>query len=196
MLCIINGTKWCSRGFKFYCQLRIERENMQRNVEIKAVVRNKEEIIKLAEQLSGSQGEILCQEDIFFKVPQGRLKLRKLNEQSELIYYQRPDASGPKMSELVSADVVNWKDTSALLDLALGRVGVLRKKRLLYFVGQTRIHIDEVENLGNFMELEVVLNSNQTLENGTEIANDLQKKLNVANEDLLAGAYIDMLLEK
>lgn len=63
----------------------------------------------------------------------------------------------------------------------------------MFLIGQTRIHIDKVEDLGNFMELEVVLNQCQTFEDGQQIAKDLQSKLEVKDEDLIDCAYIDLL---
>lgn len=63
-------------------------------------------------------------------------------------------------------------------------------------VDQTRIHIDAVEDLGNFMELEVVLQAEQTLEEGQTIARDLQNKLGVKDEDLIDCAYVDLLDKK
>lgn len=68
--------------------------------------------------------------------------------------------------------------------------------RKLYMVGQTRIHIDTVKDLGHFMELEVVLAPEQTVEDGQKIASELQKKLGVQNEDLIDNAYVDMLLKE
>lgn len=67
---------------------------------------------------------------------------------------------------------------------------------LLYIVGQTRVHIDNVQDLGHFMELEVVLQPEQTLEDGQIIARDLQQKLGVKDEDLITCAYMDLLREK
>ena len=60
-------------------------------------------------------------------------------------------------------------------------------------VGQTRVHCDRVEGLGDFMELEVVLNDDQTPEEGEAIAHDLMEKLGVQKSNLLKGAYMDML---
>ncbi len=79
------------------------------------------------------------------------------------------------------------------LSVALGVRGVVRKTRTLYLVGQTRIHLDEVAGLGDFMELEVVLHPGQTDEEGQAIARDLMTRLGVEEKDLLEGAYMDLL---
>ena len=73
-------------------------------------------------------------------------------------------------------------------------MGHVRKKRILYLAGRTRIHIDQVQDLGDFLELEVVLGENEDLEAGEAIASDLMEKLNVSHEQLIKGAYIDLLM--
>lgn len=60
-------------------------------------------------------------------------------------------------------------------------------------VGQTRIHIDSVQGLGDFMELEVVLRPDQTLEEGRKIADNIKTKLDVKDENLIECAYMDLL---
>jgi predicted adenylyl cyclase CyaB len=94
---------------------------------------------------------------------------------------------------------VETSSPSALKDAlaaALGVRGIVRKTRSLYLVGQTRLHVDEVEGLGQFMELEVVLRPEQNDAEGQAIADDLMVKLGVAESDLLEGAYMDLLEEK
>jgi predicted adenylyl cyclase CyaB len=71
--------------------------------------------------------------------------------------------------------------------------GVVRKIRLLYWVGQTRIHLDEVEDLGAFAELEVVLRPGQSEAEGLKIAENLAVELGIREEDLVEGAYIDLM---
>ncbi|MPC10258.1 Adenylate cyclase CyaB [Portunus trituberculatus] len=170
---------------------------MPRNTEIKARVHDVAKLHKIAAELSQSSGEVLHQEDTFFNAQQGRLKLRDKKE--ELIYYERPDQEGPKCSDYVKVDRKAGElsgDIKLLLSRSLGIKGSVKKTRTLYMVGQTRIHVDKVENLGDFMELEVMLNDDQSLEEGETIAKDLQEKLGVKEEDLLTGAYMDMILKK
>ena len=79
------------------------------------------------------------------------------------------------------------------MSLALGMRGVVKKTRYLYMVGQTRIHIDEVEGLGYFMELEVVMREGQSDAEGQDIAEDLMRRLGVREDALIEGAYMDLL---
>ena len=167
---------------------------MPRNVEIKARVHNFEALKQKAEALSDTPVEIIEQLDTFYMTPRGRLKLRVLApDRCELIQYSRADDSVAKTS---TYEIVRSDDPAAfsrILESALPIRGVVTKTRYLYLIGPTRIHLDEVEGLGTFMELEVVLSKGQTTEYGAAIADELMAKLGIRDEDLISGAYIDLL---
>ncbi len=170
---------------------------MPANIEIKARVRDFAAFEARATALSGGSPQVIPQEDTFFYVRRGRLKLRQLSlEEAQLVYYERPNQQGPKRSHYLIFPTTEPAALKATLSAALGVRGVVRKTRLLYLVGQTRIHLDDVEGLGCFMELEVVLRPGQSDAAGQAIAEDLMHKLGVAKEDLLEGAYMDMLEDK
>ena len=167
---------------------------MPSNIEIKARVQKFEEIRRQAEQLSDIPVEVIPQEDIFFTTPKGRLKLRILSgDRGQLIYYTRPNQEGPKRSDYHIFHTPDPADLIRVLDLAYGIRGVVRKTRYLYLVGQTRVHLDDVEGLGQFMELEVVMKEGQSDAEGQAIAEDLMASLGVELSDLLEGAYMDLL---
>lgn len=167
---------------------------MPTNIEIKAHARDFEEIRSRAETLSDTDVEVIPQEDIFFNVPQGRLKLRVLAPgHGELIYYTRPDQEGPKRSDYHIAHTSDPEDLKYVLELAYGIRGVVKKIRYLYLVDQTRIHLDDVEGLGQFMELEVVMRDGQSDAEGEKIADRLMTSLGVEKSDLIEGAYMDMI---
>ena len=167
---------------------------MPANVEIKARVPDPERLRAAAEALGDTPVEALDQEDTFFAAPEGRLKLRDFGDGTgELILYRRPDLSGPKTSNYTIAPTSNPGALKAILSFVLGAIGVVRKRRLLYRVGQTRIHLDRVEGLGAFVELEVVLRPGQPEAEGTRIAEDLMDRLGIAEDQLVEGAYIDLL---
>lgn len=170
---------------------------MPANIEIKARVRDFADIKARAEGLSDMPVEVIPQEDTFFNVPQGRLKLRVLApDHAELIYYTRPNQEGPKRSEYHIAHTSDPEDLKRVLEMAYGIRGVVKKTRYLYLVGQTRVHLDDVEGLGRFMELEVVMQDGQGDAEGREIAEGLMASLGVAGSDLLEGAYMDLLEKK
>ena len=167
---------------------------MASNIEIKARVDDFEGLKARAESLSDTPLEVIPQEDIFFNTHKGRLKLRvKAPGNAELIYYERPNQDGPKRSDYHLAKTSDPENLKIALSLALGVRGVVKKTRYLYMAGQTRIHLDDVEGLGHFMELEVVLRAEQSDAEGQAIAEDLMRRLGVQEDALLEGAYMDML---
>lgn len=123
-----------------------------------------------------------------------RLKLRTVNERSELIAYQRPDATGAKTSDYEITPVAEPEALARTLKKALGSIGVVRKVRRLVLIGQTRVHFDEVDGLGRYLELEVVLRDEQGEEDGDRIATELRGLLDVRDDDLVEGAYFDLLV--
>lgn len=167
---------------------------MARNVEIKARVTDPAALTALAKAISDHDGILLHQEDIYYDVPRGRLKLRVLSaDAGELIYYERSDTPSPKESEYHIAKTDAPSVLNETLSRALGVKGRVRKQRRLYMIGQTRLHIDDVAGLGHFMELEVVLKDNQSVEHGREVAEQLLAKLKITKDDLIGKAYIDLL---
>jgi len=165
-----------------------------RNVEIKARVRDLDDFGARLKALKPRKPRVLVQEDVFFPVPRGRLKLRILGPKSgELIYYDRPDRPGPKASEYEVVRTSEPGKLRAALTAAFGVRGIVKKVRMISLVGQTRVHLDDVGGLGLFAELEVVLRPDQTPSNGASIARDMMKKLGIKSSDLVSGAYLDLL---
>lgn len=170
---------------------------MAKNIEIKAQIKNLPKLLTLAKEISDSDEIIINQKDIFYNVPKGRLKLRIFSPQKgELIYYERNDMNGPTESNYFITKIENPSTLNETLSLALGIKGVVEKKRILFLIGQTRLHVDNVENLGQYMELEVVLREGQSNKNGEDIAKDLMRKLEISDEDLIDKAYIDLIVKE
>jgi predicted adenylyl cyclase CyaB len=168
---------------------------MPANVEIKARIASVQDLLPKAQALSDDErAQLIHQDDTFFTVPHGRLKLRVFADGTgELIHYHRPDADGPKVSDYVISAVTEPDTMRDALQRACGVQGRVRKERLLVLVGQTRVHLDRVEGLGEFLELEVVLRDGQTEAEGHAIARSLMARLGVAESALVAGAYLDLL---
>ena len=167
---------------------------MARNVEIKARLREPDAIRTRLDALGASGPQHLSQTDTFFNVPAGRLKLRDFGDGTgELIVYERADTAGPKLSSYHRAPTATPSELLDVLTRALGIRGVVRKQRVVYLVGQTRVHLDEVEGLGLFVELEVVLREDQTVADGNAVAADLLQALRIDAKDLVTHAYIDLL---
>jgi adenylate cyclase len=168
---------------------------MKRNIEIKVRLRDLRAVRERVRKLADGGPAIVKQVDTFFLCPRGRLKLRQLpnSAEAELIYYERPDESGPKESRYLVCRTADPDGMRATLSAALGVRGVVRKRRTLYFVGASRVHLDEVEGLGDFVEVEVVLDPEQDSAGGIAVAQELMGKLGVTSDGLVDKAYIDLL---
>ncbi len=167
---------------------------MARNVEIKARVLDLDAVGRAAERVALEPAVRIAQIDTFFVVQGGRLKVRQFADGTgELIAYDRPDVSGPKTS---SYERVACADARALGE-ALGRALPLRgrvvKRRTVFVVGRTRVHLDEVEQLGSFVELEVVLREGESASDGEAEARELMRRFGIGDADLVPDAYIDLL---
>jgi predicted adenylyl cyclase CyaB len=168
---------------------------MNRNVEIKARVADLAAVRQTAERLADKGPVVLEQEDTFFHCPNGRLKLRRFRDSpdAELIFYQREDAAGPKESRYMVHRTADPQGLLAVLSAALGIRAVVRKRRTLFLIGSARVHLDEVEGLGQFVELEVVLQPGQDTSEGIAVAHDLMTRLGISEHQLVEGAYVDLL---
>ncbi len=168
---------------------------MNRNVEIKARVADLTALRRVVEDLAEEGPEIVEQEDTFFTCRRGRLKLRRCagSLQTELIYYERPDSRGPKESRYIVSPTSEPQGLRDVLSAALGVHGVVRKRRMVYLIGQTRVHLDQVEGLGEFVELEVVLRPDQDACDGLAIAQRLMTELGILTSQFVGTAYVDML---
>jgi adenylate cyclase class IV len=167
---------------------------MARNVEVKARIASVEALLSRARALADGPEERIEQDDTFFACAHGRLKLRDFGDGcGELIHYERADAEGPKLSDYVRAPTSDPAALREALARAHGVVGRVRKSRWLLMAGATRIHLDRVEDLGDFMELEVVLRDDQSVADGEAIAELLMAQLGICDEQRLAGAYLDLL---
>jgi predicted adenylyl cyclase CyaB len=168
---------------------------MKRNVEIKARVADLAAVRRIVEGLADSGPMEIEQEDTFFDGPRGRLKLRRFAGcfLAELIYYERPESAGPKESRYVVHPTADPEGLREVLSAAFGVRGVVRKRRTVYLIGSTRVHLDQVEGLGAFVELEVVLHDRQDSAEGVAIARELMTKLGISPSQLIDRAYIDLL---
>jgi predicted adenylyl cyclase CyaB len=167
---------------------------MARNIEIKARVRDRLALVARVQSIADGPPVEMVQEDAFFVCANGRLKLRAFSEsEGELIFYRRPNSAAPKESQYFVTPTVCPSKLRETLASALGECGWVRKKRTLFLAGRTRIHIDEVDGLGDFMELEVVLSENQSAVEGVATARRLMEQLGINEDDLVDRAYVDLL---
>ena len=165
-----------------------------RNVEVKARVADPAALRARVVVLATAAPVVIGQHDTFFVVSHGRLKLRRFDDGSgELIFYERDDTTGPKTSRYSRSPCPDAAGMEAVLARGLGVRGVVDKRRELFMIGRTRVHLDEVRGLGHFVELEVVLADDEPATEGEREAHHLLATLGVPENARLAPAYIDLL---
>jgi adenylate cyclase, class 2 len=133
--------------------------------------------------------------DTYFNVPQGRLKLREGNIENTLIYYERPDTTGAKQSDILLYQHTPDKSLKEILSRVNGVKVVVDKKRKIYFIGNVKFHFDVVEGLGTFVEVEAIdRNGDIGIEKLKEQCSFYASFFEITEHDYLAVSYSDMLL--
>jgi len=167
---------------------------MARNVEIKARIKSVKALLPKAAALADKGPIKILQDDTFFRCKSGRLKLRTFSKkEGELIFYRRARRRGPKESFYLRCPTTTPETLRESLCLAYGQAGRVRKHRTLFLIGRTRVHLDTVEGLGHFLELEVVLREGEPAKAGVREAHRLMDKLGIRPSQLVEDAYVDLL---
>lgn len=161
--------------------------------------------LRAVEQRAGALGARyegqLEQVDTYFRVRHGRLKLREISHRapdgrvslsSELIRYQRPDESGARISTYERTEVGEVGSVRARLEAEHGVRGHVRKRRELWTLAATRIHLDSVESLGDFVELETVSTGTPGPDERRE-HDRISSALGLDPRATVAGSYVDLL---
>ena len=169
------------------------------NIEIKARCNNPEHIRQILEDCSAEFRGVDHQVDTYFKVPKGRLKLRQGNIENSLIFYDRPNDAGPKRANvsLFCTDTPGGVQLHETLTQALDTLVVVDKQREIYFIDNVKFHIDTVEGLGNFVEIEAIENSGSLDTAKLHAQCDYYINLfNIQPSNLINVSYSDLLLER
>jgi homotetrameric cytidine deaminase len=181
-----------------------------RNIELKARDPRPERTLEVALGLGAEDGGEVAQRDTYFSRARGRLKLREQYAvaarpaepgacarpgDTELIAYRRADAAEARESEYRRVPVGDPAALRAALDAALGTLVVVEKRRRLLLWEGVRIHLDRVEGLGDFLELEAVAAPESGLDAERERVSRLRAALEIADDALVAQSYSDLLLE-
>ena len=163
------------------------------NVEVKARVADLAEVRKKLLELGAEEVGTFLQVDTYFRTAKGRLKLREVGGlgEAELIYYERGDEPGPRPCRASIARTP--KPLVEVLKKALPIRSVVRKTRSIFRIGPTEVHLDEVEGLGTFLELEVKTGPGLSPEEALKIARELLVKLGLREEDLVPYSYGDIM---
>ena len=165
-----------------------------KNLELKSVCHDLNKAVKICWQIGAKFGGILNQMDIYYNVPEGRLKLRNVNDDKfELIYYFRVDKGTEKESDYDIIKLNDEKDIKKILKESLGVRGTIKKKRELYLYQNVRIHLDTVRGLGKFIEFEVVCKNAGDLREAPEKIKYLKKVFAIKQISLIDRSYIDLI---
>jgi homotetrameric cytidine deaminase len=167
----------------------------RRNVELKARDADPEATLRRALELGASDEGVLRQRDTYFGRARGRLKLREQEPgDAQLIAYQRPDDAQARTSAYRIAEVADPEALREALDAALGTRVVVDKRRHLLLYENVRIHLDDVDGLGAFVELEGVASPQSDLTREHELVERLRAQLGLGEP--VPVSYSDLLLDQ
>ena len=148
---------------------------------------------KLAEAIGYQFKATLLQRDTFFRVPEGKLKLREEESAAWMIFYGREDSQDLKLSSYEIVPIVEPEKTREMMTQALGTIATVRKTRILMMRDHVRLHLDRVDGLGEFGEIEAVLGERGDPERSRPAVDELLSALGVNRNNLIAASYFEML---
>ena len=167
---------------------------MPTNLELKARYPSHQKAYACARACGAAREGLLIQQDTYFRVPRGRLKLRESEgEGAELIYYERSEETTERWSRFTREPVAAAAGLAHVLTEAFGVLAIVRKRRELYLFRDARIHLDLVEGLGTFVEFEVTGG-----ETPATIATmrELRETFGIGDDTVVKASYSDLILEK
>lgn len=166
---------------------------MPLNIEVKAKNNNPSRINEALTKLGLTPAAHLWQEDTFFAVPRGRLKIRCDEAgQCELIYYRRRNEPGLKVSSYFRRSPNDIETSRMQLTTLFGIKNIIKKKRTLFLLGGARVHLDHVDGLGDFVEIEVPMITRSDENRAKHTARRIMKELSITEDELLSTAYEEM----
>jgi adenylate cyclase class 2 len=167
------------------------------NVEIKAKCKSPDMVRAYLHANNAKFAGLDNQTDTYFRVRNGRLKLREGNIENYLIYYERENIDGPKSSVFNLIAVTEAGELKEALTRSCGIKTIVDKKREIYFIENVKFHIDEVPGLGSFVEIEAGnLLAGKT---GSELEAQCRLylyEMGIGTADLVSQSYSDMMPDK
>lgn len=165
------------------------------NIEIKARCKSQQYIRDILSAQGADFKGIDHQIDTYFKVATGRLKLREGDIENYLIYYERENVAGPKQSNVILAEMERGSNIKDILEKSLEVLTVVDKQREIYFIGNIKFHLDTVQDLGTFVEIEAIDRDGSIgKEKLLDQCNTYLKLFNIGETDLLRDSYSDQIL--
>jgi adenylate cyclase class 2 len=171
-----------------------DRSDVRRNIELKARDATPERSLEICRELGAEDRGELWQRDTYFTVNHGGLKLREQRPGTpHLIQFERADEPQERESRYRVIAVDDAAELSAALGASLGIRGVVTKRRRLYLWRDVRIHLDNVEGLGMFIELEAVAPPASDLTHEHHLIAELRDAFDITDDRLVAHGYADQL---
>jgi len=180
---------------EYLLKIETKHNKQHKMVEFKAKVGDHEILRKKLSALGAQQLGIFQQTDLYFKVPEGRLKLREVegNRTAELIYYERENISGPKIDDTFILRIQEPEELKNILNKILTPLKRIEKIREIYQLQGIQIHLDTVKNLGKFVELERQTSDDpKTAEKDRLILEILIAKLEIDPINFVSLSYSDL----
>jgi adenylate cyclase, class 2 len=173
---------------------------MPENLEWKARLPDWDAALRAAQRVATASPEQQQQIDTYYRVTQGRLKLRQIQtatgESAELIFYERSDEPDTKSSHYTRQTLTDATSWLNLLEAALGAWAVVSKQRTIYWHENVRIHLDQVTGLGNFLEFEAVLTHDSERAASEKRVQQLIEAFGLTEPQGIAGSYSDFIAEQ
>jgi adenylate cyclase, class 2 len=167
------------------------------NIEIKARTRSARKIRLVLQSENAKQVGVDSQTDTYFIVPTGRLKLREGNIENNLIFYQRTNKAGPKQSDFSLSPVRDPASLKEILKESLGIKVVVAKQREIFYIDNVKFHLDRVEQLGEFVEIEAGNKlADLSVEQLKQQCDYYMKLFEIQKEDLVEESYSDLLMRQ
>jgi len=164
-----------------------------KNLELKLCIGSEVAFENLKKNLSCFYQKTLHQVDTYFRVPKGRLKLREEPSRKYIIRYDRPDTE-QKVSQYEFYPIDDIDKFKKVFDGALDVEIVIKKERLLYIIHNARIHLDTVEGLGTFLEIEIVINNSKDDENSEEFMEELKDTYYLSQFEKIKCGYRELMI--
>ncbi len=171
---------------------------MSRNIELKARCADLAAAARVAADLGAARQGVERQHDTYFPAADGRLKLRQRwiegrSLPSELIWYRRTDENRPRPSDYTLVKIENGPELRAALAGALGIVAEVVKERTVYLHDNVRIHLDEVRDLGTFVEFEAIVDGGCDDAAGRAKLDRLRTVFAIAADQVVRASYGDLV---
>lgn len=167
-----------------------------RNLEAKFKLNDFEQAQGRAEAIGYRFKATLTQRDTFFRVAAGKLKLREEQSGARLIYYGREESRHLKLSTYEIVAIAEPEKFRLMMTQALGTIATVNKSRILMMRDNVRLHLDRVEGLGEYGEIEAVLADTDDVEHSRPAVDEILSTLGIERDNLIEKSYFEMLLAR